>query len=38
MKKQITAHWIDGWTIKDIATKHNVSVYDVVNSIREFWM
>jgi hypothetical protein len=34
MQKQILAHWIDGWTIENIALKHNVSVDHVVTAIR----
>jgi hypothetical protein len=38
MQKQILAHWIDGWTIENIAIKHKLSVDEVTAAIRGFWL
>ncbi len=38
MKNQIVAHWIDAWTIQNIALKHEVSIQYVVQVIREGWL
>lgn len=38
MKKQIIAHWLENWTISDIAEKHSVSIQCVVDAIRELWL
>lgn len=38
MKKQIIAHWIENWTLTEIADKHDVNVQYVVDAIRELWL
>lgn len=35
--KPITQLWLQGWSIRNIALKHNVSVQHVAQVIREGW-
>ena len=35
--KPIIQLWLDGWSLRNIALKHNVSVEHVESVIRETW-
>ena len=35
--KPITQLWLDGWSLRNIALQHNVSVQHVEQVIRETW-